>query len=61
MPDHELKEKMKIGQTIRSTLQLREFENWCKLPHKGKGIELFKAINGSFSKRVLAPVNRQLH
>src|SRR5436190_6957133 len=58
MPDHELKEKMKIGQTIRSTLQLREFENWCKLPHKGKGVELFKEVTSAnkwvFSKKGLS-------
>ena len=36
------KKAKKSSRLIRDHLQEREFESWAKLPHKGKGIEIFK-------------------
>ena len=38
---------------LRNVLQNREFENWCRLPYKGKGVCLFQEcpqVNSKFHK-----------
>jgi hypothetical protein len=41
------KDKRRIGTTLRSKLQFKEFELWSKLPSKGRGVELFKEVPSS--------------
>lgn len=39
----------KSSRWLRNQLRTRSYEAWCKLPHKGKGVEVFKQVPDSNS------------